>query len=507
MSKPSRTAPIVATSSNLEGIEADLVRGASAVRLLVVDDHIEMARMLADHLREAGYVVDVAGGGAEALAIAQRRTPDVVITDLRMEQVDGFDVMEAIQRLDPLVPVIIMTAFGAVESAIDAIRRGAYQYLTKPFQLEEVLVHVERACRERRLKEENRALQRLVDERSEHRVLIGDSLPMRELKTLLERVAAAETPVLVLGESGVGKEIVARTIHALGPHSERRFVAINCSALPESILESELFGHVRGAFTGATTNRRGLFVEADGGTLLLDEIGEMAPALQAKLLRVLEDGEIRPVGADSSKRVSVRVIAATHRDLGRLMENGLFREDLYYRLNVLAVNVPPLRDRTEDIPALVAYFVQGARQTSVGAVARRLSPDALKALSEQPWPGNVRELKNLIHRAVLLSSTETVTAEDLEACWHRPSRSAAPSATGHAPESRDRDPQADGGDVLEAALGEALAQLGSRVPSLQEVEIAYISRVMQQCNGNKTQAARLLGIDVSTIHRRGRRKG
>ncbi|MFH2010272.1 MAG: sigma-54 dependent transcriptional regulator [bacterium] len=474
------------------------MRKASEARLLVIDDHIELARLLADQLQSAGYAVDIAESGAEALALAERRVPDVVVTDLRMQPVDGFDVLAAMQRIDPLVPVIIMTAFGAVDSAIEAMRLGAFHYLTKPFQLDEVLIQVERALAERSLKEENRTLQRLVVERSGHRILIGDTPPMLELRQTMDRVASSDTPLLVLGESGVGKEIVARTIHSLGPRVDRRFVAVNCAALPESILESELFGHVRGAFTGATTHRRGLFCEADGGTLLLDEIGEMAPALQAKLLRVLEDGEVRAVGADDPKHVNVRVIAATHRDLTRFVEEGRFREDLYYRLNVVPVRVPPLRERSDDIPTLAAYFLEKARHESPASVARRLSPEALLALRSHHWPGNVRELDNAIRRAVLLATTETVTPADL--AIHSPDGPTEPLRADSDPsEPEIRDP-------LPLSVFESLHAAAGQMPSLKDLETAYIEWAIQACDGNKTRAARLLGIDVSTLHRRERRR-
>ncbi|HEY3356555.1 MAG TPA: sigma-54 dependent transcriptional regulator, partial [Polyangia bacterium] len=320
-------------------------------RILVVDDHPEMVQLLADQLGAAGYRVELAQSGHDALTRLEKHLPDVVLTDLRMAQVDGFDVLDGARALDPTIPVIIMTAYGAIDSAITAIQRGAYHYLTKPFRVEEMLVFVERALADRQLRDQHRALTRLAVERAGFAAMVGHSAVMRRLYDLIERVAQSSVPVLIRGESGTGKELVARALHFQGPRRERAFVAVNCTALPEALLESELFGHARGAFTGATATRRGLLAEADGGTLFLDEIGDMPAGLQAKLLRVLEDGEVRPVGADVTRKVDVRIIAASHQALEA--PERAFRQDLFYRLNVVPLTVPPLRERAEDIPALV----------------------------------------------------------------------------------------------------------------------------------------------------------
>src|SRR5512137_2567936 len=342
-------------------------------RILVVDDHPEMVRLLADQLDDAGYHVELAESGRAALALAEKRLPDVVLTDLRMEDVDGFDVLAGMRALDPTVPVLIMTGFGAIDSAIEAIKRGAYHYLTKPFRLEEVLLYVERALADRQLRDQHRALSQLALARSGFAAMVGGSEVMRGLYDLIERVAQSAEPVLVRGESGTGKELVARALHFHGPRRERAFVVVNCTALPETLLESELFGHARGAFTGATTARRGLLVEADGGTLFLDEIGDMPTGLQAKLLRVLEDGEVRPVGADVTRKVDVRIVAATHQALEE--HAGAFRQDLFYRLNVVPLTVPALRERAEDIPALVEHFLGKARERNPAAIPRRVAPE------------------------------------------------------------------------------------------------------------------------------------
>ncbi|MBM7112295.1 sigma-54-dependent transcriptional regulator [Archangium primigenium] len=447
-------------------------------RVLVVDDHVEMARLLADALTDEGYTVDVATSGPEALAIVRGRVLDAVVCDLRMEKVDGFDVLAAVREADPLMPVLIMTAFGGVENAVEAMRRGATHYFTKPFRLDEVLLYVRRAIAERRLREENRALRQAVGDRSAFGALVGRSAPLRDLYALIERVAHSHVPVLVRGESGSGKELVARALHFEGPRKAGPFVAVNCTAIPNSLLESELFGHVKGSFTGATTPRRGLFLEADGGTLFLDEIGDMAPELQAKLLRVLEDGEVRAVGADASRKVDVRVVAATHQDLETRVREGRFRQDLFYRLDVVPLRVPPLRERREDIPLLLEHFVGRARERNARVRLAGFTPEALALLASAPWPGNVRELENLVERLAVVTVLETVDVNTLRA---------------HAP----------GVDTGAHPLAQAQARL---VP-LRQLEGEYIAFVVAQCGGNKTRAAEILGIDVSTIHRRERERG
>jgi len=446
-------------------------------RVLVVDDHLEMVRLLADQLNDEGYQVELCENGGAALSAAEKWFPDVVLTDLRMDQVDGFDVLEGVRALDPTIPVIIMTGFGAIDSAIEAIKRGAYHYLTKPFRLEEVLLYVARALADRRLREQNRALSRIAGERSGFAAMIGSSEVMRRLYDVIERVAQSSEPVLIRGESGTGKELVARALHFEGPRRERAFVVLNCTALPEALLESELFGHARGAFTGATAARRGLLVEADGGTLFLDEIGDMPAGLQAKLLRVLEDGEVRPVGADASRKVDVRIIAASHQALEG--QESSFRQDLFYRLNVVPLTVPPLRERLEDIPLLVEHFFAKARERNPGAIATRLLPEVVAALARRPWPGNVRELENVVTRLVVLSAKEFIEEADLSA--HFPQLLGASSPMDHAKE---------------------------RLTTLRELEGEYIGWVIEQCSGNKTRAAEILGIDRKTLREKlGRMEG
>jgi two-component system, NtrC family, response regulator HydG len=441
-------------------------------RVLVIDDVRDMAETVARYLNNHGFEATAVTGGAEALERFAADPADVVLTDLRMNLVDGMDVLDAIRRIAPAVPVVIMTAFGAIDSAIEAMRRGAYHYVTKPFQLEMVRLLLERACAETALRRENQLLRQAVRDRFSTTQLLGESAAMRRLRALIERVAAVPSPVLVLGETGSGKELAARAIHIEGPRATRPFVAVNCAALPEALLESELFGHARGAFTGATQARRGLFVEADGGTLFLDEIGDMPLPLQSKLLRVLQSGEVRPVGTESIRTVDVRCIAATHHDLDGLVASGQFREDLFFRLNVLRVSVPSLRERPEDIAALTEHFLARSRGRVPGASVTGLTAEALRAFAGYAWPGNVRELENLVERLVV-------------------------TATG---------PQIDVAAVREVlgpvrAVDQLEALLADPIP-LVELEDRYIAGVLERVGGNKGRAAEILGVDQSTIYRR-----
>ncbi|MBX3161113.1 MAG: sigma-54-dependent Fis family transcriptional regulator [Deltaproteobacteria bacterium] len=447
----------------------------TARTVLIADDHVEMARLVADRLREDGWRGRVVDSGRAAIDALGQAVPDLVITDLRMAEVDGLDVLDAARAADPDLPVIIMTAFGAIDSAIESMKRGAWHYLAKPVRLEELSLQASRAFEHRTLRRVNRQL------RGEGRTglgnMIGKSGSMRALYGLIDRVALASAPVLIRGESGSGKELVARALHDAGPRRERPFLAINCTALPEALLESELFGHTRGAFTGAVSARAGLFVEASGGTLFLDEIGDMAPALQAKLLRVVQQGEVRPVGSDESRAVDVRVIAATHQDLEARVADGRFRQDLFYRLDVVPMTVPPLRERTDDVPLLVDYFLATARARNPHSPVREVTPQVMSLLSRYPWPGNVRELENLIERLVVVGTEPAVGLAELGAL--------APAVTGN----QDR-----------------FSLPRDRLATLREVEEEYIAWMIEKCAGNKTKAAEILGIDPSTLHRRTRRR-
>jgi DNA-binding NtrC family response regulator len=372
--------------------------------------------------------------------------------------------------------VVLMTAFGSIDSAVEAMRSGAFDYLTKPFEPEAVILAVERALAHRALTLENEQLRRAVDRSGSLGELIGKSPAMREIFALIKRIAHGRSSVLVTGESGTGKEVVARAIHFHGDRTEKPFVPINCTAIPEGLLESELFGHVRGAFTGAHASKRGLFEKADGGTLFLDEIGDMGLVLQGKLLRVLQDREIRAVGGTQSVRVDVRIIAATNRDLEAEIAAGRFREDLFYRLNVIPIHIPPLRERPEDVPALVEAFL---RRHADGR-RRFFAPEALERLLAHAWRGNARELENVIERALALSDAETLGPEDV------------PLPGGVTPE------KPRGEDFLAGAAAHGM--------TLHELSERYTEQVLHSTGGNKVQAARILGIDRKTLYRRAERE-
>ena len=444
-------------------------------RVLVVDDHVEMARLIADKLGEEGWSCTVVDSGRAAIESIARERPDLVITDLRMADVDGMDVLDAARATDRDLPVIVMTAFGAIDSAIESMRRGAWHYVVKPLRLEELVLHVTRAFETRALRRENTRLK--LTTREGLGALVGRSATMQAVYALVERVALATAPVMIRGESGTGKELIARAIHASGPRRDRPFLAINCTALPESLLESELFGHTRGAFTGATAARAGLFVEASGGTLFLDEIGDMAPNLQAKLLRVVQQGEVRAVGSDESQTVDVRLISATHQDVEARVADGRLRQDLFYRLDVVPISVPPLRERLDDVPLLVEHFLAVARARNPYSPVVHIAPAVITLLARHAWPGNVRELENLIERLVVVGTSAEVGTEDLGAI--------APVIVGQSDRfSLPRD----------------------RLATLREVEEEYITWVVDRCGGNKTRAAEVLGIDPSTLHRRKSRR-
>ena len=381
-------------------------------RVLVVDDQRNMRATTALVLRAAGHAVDEAEDGAAAVQRVQGESFDVVLTDLRMPTVDGMEVLRAVQQAAPETQVIVMTAYGTIESAVEAIRRGAYDFLAKPFKEDELLLRVAKAVEKRRLLGEVSILAGEFRKRYGLEHVVGRSAAMQEVLDRVIRVAPTDATVLVTGESGTGKELVARALHVASRRGERAFVPVNCAAITETLLESELFGHAKGAFTGATRARRGLFEEANAGTLFIDEIGETSPGFQAKLLRALQEGEIRRVGESTPVQVNVRVIAATNQDLRRAIAEKRFREDLYYRLNVVPLRIPPLRERREDVPLLAAHFLQrynlrtGAQKTFAAGVAARLAA--------HDWPGNVRELENMIEQCAALSPGREIRVEDIQ---------------------------------------------------------------------------------------------
>lgn len=382
-------------------------------RVLIADDNLEMARTIADGLSERGYDTVAVSAGQEAIDVLASDQLDAVVTDLRMPGVDGMAVLAASRRIDAQRPVIVMTAYSAIDSAVESIRQGAYHYLTKPFKLDELAIFLQRALDDYRLRHEASALRKTLKQRFSTTNLIGDSPALRAVIDVIERVADADVPVLITGETGTGKGIVARALHAESERSAAPFVPVNCGALPEALLESELFGHVRGAFTGASSDRPGLFAEASGGTIFLDEIGELPLPLQAKLLHVLESGNVRPVGATRERAVKARVVAATNRDLREATRTGSFREDLLYRLDVVTVSLPALRHHREDIPALLAHFLRLAKEHHPRSSVVRFSAAAVRLLLTYYWPGNVRELAHAVERAILLGRNDEAGPEDL----------------------------------------------------------------------------------------------
>jgi two-component system response regulator HydG len=443
-------------------------------RVLIVDDDVDMRDALALFFAGQGHECELAADAAAALRLVELSSIDAVVCDVRMEGMNGFELHDRVKRTHPALPFVFITAMGGVRDAVDAIKRGAFQYFTKPCDLAALGSTVLAAIEERR---------RRADADGEARSrppasapsdnLIGDGPAMRTLHASISFVAASAAPVVVTGGTGSGKELVARAIHARGPRRGRPFVAVNTSAIPEPLLEGEIFGHVRGAFTGAIHARRGLLTEADGGTLLLDEIGDMPIGLQAKLLRVLQFGEVRPVGGDRSHRVDVRVIASTHRDLPTLVREGRFREDLYFRLNVLPVFVPALRDRREDIPALAEHFLAAACRRAPHSPVRSIGAEAIRALTEAPWPGNVRELESIIERAVVFGTEETLTRRSLVG-------------------------EPDG----EKAVATVPWSFPNQVPwTLRRLSRVYAEWVLAEADGNKERAASILGIDLSTLYR------
>jgi two-component system response regulator HydG len=441
-------------------------------RILVVDDQRNMRATTALVLRQAGHVVEEAADGGTAAQRLQAESFDLVLTDLRMPNGDGISVLEAARQAAPEVQVIVMTAYGTIDAAVDAMRRGAYDFLAKPFKEDELLLRVGKALEKRRLLGEVSVLAGELRRRYGLDHVVGRSALMQDLLDRVARVAPTDATVLLTGESGTGKELVARALHLASRRGERPFVPVNCAAITETLLESELFGHAKGAFTGATRARRGLFEEAHGGTLFIDEIAETAPGFQARLLRALQEGEIRRVGESAPVQVDVRIIAATNQDLRRAIAEKRFREDLFYRLNVVPIRIPPLRERREDIPLLAAHFLQ--RYVARTGEERTLAPEAVARLADHDWPGNVRELENMIERAAALTPGREIRAADV-LVEPAPAAPGAPRTLADAVESAER-------HALEAAL----ARTGG---------------------GDLPRVARELGVSATTLWRKMKRHG
>ncbi len=440
----------------------------AAARVLVVDDDLALAETLSDGLEERGYQATPEGSSAAAARRLEQDDVDALVTDLRMPGLDGLALLALSHRLDPKRPVIVTTAFSDVASAIESIRQGAYHYLTKPFKVDELELFLRRALDEAKLRSETVLLRRALRERFALTNLVGESPSMRALFDLVERVADAEVPVLLSGETGTGKGLVARALHALGHRADGPFVTVNCAALPENLLESELFGHLKGAFTGATSDRTGLFEEAQGGTLFLDEIGEIDISLQAKLLDVLESGQVRAVGANKQRPVDVRVVAASNRNLREMAAAHHFREDLLFRLDVVRLELPALRDRLEDLPMLVEHFFRAAKARHPRSPVERFSPEAYAHLANHSWPGNVRELENLVERAVLLGRNAEIQPQELK---------------------------------LDPLPGPAESRVEFRGPvlPLRQLQRRYASWALQQKGGRRLATAESLGVDRKTL--------
>ncbi len=449
------------------------------LKILIVDDETGILGTLEILFRGEGWNVAAVNSGKAALTALEEEPPDIVLTDIRMPGAGGLEVLARAREVDPEVPVVLMTAQASLQSAMRAVNEGAYYYLQKPFANDELLAICRRAAEARRLKVENKQLKKEIRRRDRSRSgrPIGSSRPFLDVLKLAETVAPTDSTVLISGESGTGKEVVARYIHQLSERSDRPFFSINCGALPESLLESELFGHVKGSFTGAVRDKDGLLVAAAGGTFFLDEIAEMSPATQVKLLRAIQEREVIPVGSTEAIPVDVRIIAASNRELEDEIRRGAFRSDLYYRLNVIQLRLPPLRDRRDDIPLLAGYFLErlGGRQD--GEVPRELSEEALEILTRYDWPGNVRELENALEHAAVVGRGQILSADTLP--------------------QRVREP------LPERLVDPELPPN----PTMELIEQAYIQWVLQAEGGNKTRAAEVLGIDPSTLYRKLNRYG
>ncbi len=441
-------------------------------RVLVIEDEEKLRRVVQLQLQTSGYEVELAGTAEEGLALAERA--DLVLTDLRLPGMSGLDFLEKMHALRPGLPVVMMTAFGSVETAVDAMKKGAADFLVKPFSLEHLTAVAAKALEMQDLREENKRLKEELGGRYQLDSIVGRSAPMQEVFAMVLRVATTRATVLLAGESGVGKDMIARAIHYHSPRKDKPFVKINCTAIPENLMESELFGYEKGAFTGANMTKPGKFELADTGTVFLDEIGDVPMAIQVKLLRILQEREFERLGSNKTRHIDVRVVAATNVDLRRALEEGTFREDLYYRLNVLPINIPSLRERRDDIPYLADHFIR-KHAAELGAAELEMSVDATEKLMSYHWPGNVRELENVIERSLVLANGGRLEAADIRLDMAPRSRVAA-----------------GGGDTLFLPDGMTLDQYGETI----------IREAMRRAQGNKSQAARLLGLTRNALRYR-----
>jgi two-component system response regulator HydG len=439
-------------------------------RILVVDDEASHRQMLEAVLVSEGYEVHHAGDGQEAIISVEARFYDLVLMDVRMPKVGGIEALKEIKELSPGIPIVIMTAYGSVDTAVEALKSGAYDYLTKPLDIEELKILVSKALRHRQLEQENVYLKERLSDRFDFTNIIGRSAKMGELFETVALVAPSDATVLIVGESGTGKELIANAIHQNSPRRDRPFIKVNCAALPETLLESELFGHEKGAFTGALARKQGRFHLAHSGSIFLDEIGEMASTTQSKILRVLQEREFEPLGSSHTVKVNTRVIAATNKNLGEEIQQGRFREDLYYRLNVVAMEVPPLRDRREDIALLADFFLKRYAEKN-RRLLKGFTPRAMDLLMRYTWPGNVRELENVVERAVIMARGDMISQKDF--------------------------PDTVRGTDLEAEGTGSVGLTPGR--SLREVEKEMIIRTLEEAGGNRTHTAKILGISRRTL--------
>src|SRR5579884_2727095 len=440
--------------------------------ILVVEDEEKLRRVLGMHLSAAGYEVRAAGTAEEAIKYAG--DADLILTDLRLPGMDGLALIEKLNAQNSQAPVIVMSAFGTVENAVEAMKKGAVDFLPKPFSLDHLSVVVDKALEVRKLRDENRELREALNQRYQFENIVGRSAAMQEIFATVSRVAPTRATVLLCGESGVGKDMIARAIHHHSPRKDKPFVKINCTAIPENLMESELFGYEKGAFTGANTTKPGKFEQADTGTVFLDEIGDVPGSIQVKLLRILQEREFERLGSNKTRHIDVRVLAATNVDLRAALEQGTFREDLYYRLNVMPMNIPPLRERKEDIPYLAEHLVRKL-SNDLGSPVQSIAEDAIARLLEYHWPGNVRELENVLERSMVLASGPTLHAADIRL-------DTAPRAP--------REPVAGGSFNLPEGM------------TLDSYEQAIIREALNKAGGNKSQAARLLGLTRNALRYR-----
>ena len=440
-------------------------------QILIVDDEERMRNLLQKVLAKQGFSVQTSPNGIDALEKVDKNTFDVIIADIRMPEMNGINLLRAVKKSRPGIYVIIMTAFGSIDSAVEAMKKGAYHYITKPFKMSEISITLRKALEEKRLREEVASLRREVSGKYRFDNLIGKSKVMQKIFDLIRRVSNSKSTILIYGKSGTGKELVAKALHYNSPRKNNTFMTINCSAIPETLLEDELFGHEKGAFTGAVATRKGLFEEASGGTMFLDEIGSISSAMQAKLLRVLQEREIRRVGGTENIKIDIRLIAASNQDLEEAMKRGEYREDLFYRLNVITIDLPELKERQDDIPLLANHFIKKYSTDEKGEV-KSISKEAMSLLLNYDWPGNVRELENTIERALALGNYQEILPEDIPA------------------------------NIRNSKKASGLKETFPEDATIEEIERDYIAKILKTTKGHKINASKILGIDRRTLYRK-----